>query len=689
MVKEYLLDGFLKAKVRAPSPRHVGVQPITIGFDRRTGLFQHPNSEVSFAPMVAGSEARLTFAFGVKEAAWNRIASPVRFEVWVEAGFRRHQLFAASLDPGRDEADRRWAQAEVDLAAYAHKKVRLILRTHVDPPGTTNYAWAGWAVIEVEHVPVRAGRTRSAVRSPIRGDMILITADALRADHLGCYGNTRVRTPSIDRLARDGSVFEQARSDTPVTPAAYAGMLTGLHVPRHGIWSEWGSLPRRTPVLADWLAARGYETVLAPSEAELQIPEAGFQTRFQKFLTCLGQPYQDGALTFRSADRWLQGDRARPSFVWIQLFDTHPPSLPPHPFSSQYYDGDPRDPAKALQADRMGRIRGLECLLEWDGLRAGIGPGPLRHEITERLLATAAALRSGSHLGPDLVSNLRALGADAMRGMSARAFADWLEPLALRARTASVPDELAGWILDVMPRLREVESEIIGWLKGVVDFRFPLAQYAGEISFLDQELGKFLDALRERDRYDSSLIVFTAPHGEILGESSVPLHHHALRECVLRVPLIVKWPAGEGPRPEPGSRVRSGFNLVDLAPTVLDSLGSPVPDGLDGRSRWPELLRREEWGPVLSPAFGTYSTVLAACDGRFKLMRALVDSDLDPDWVRKAGDEVLLDLRQEEVPMRDVSQAEPETAERLGVFLQEWINRAGLPTTEPRNSRGT
>lgn len=114
-------------------------------------------------------------------------------------------------------------------------------------------------------------------------------------------------------------------------------------------------------------------------------------------------------------------------------------------------------------------------------------------------------------------------------------------------------------------------------------------RYAGEITYVDAQLGRVLDALKRKGLYENMLIIVTADHGEALGEmhDGRPARWHSgnLYETTVRVPLIVKLPGGQKAK----SRVPDVVQLVDVAPTVLDWLGVPNPATYQGRS-FGELL---------------------------------------------------------------------------------------------------
>ena len=117
--------------------------------------------------------------------------------------------------------------------------------------------------------------------------------------------------------------------------------------------------------------------------------------------------------------------------------------------------------------------------------------------------------------------------------------------------------------------------QVRGERRGIADYR---AAYRGEIAYMDAEVGKLIEGLRERSLLEDALVVFTADHGEALGEHDVWFAHgHDLTEELVRVPLIVA-----GPGIAPGRRT-DVVSLVDLVPSLVRALGGEAPAGLPGR----------------------------------------------------------------------------------------------------------
>jgi hypothetical protein len=576
-----LTDLLPEADIEAPAPEYVGAQPFTVGLDTRLSLFQHPPSRVAFPPILIGSRPSLSLACALKEACWGLVRTEVYFRVHaLDARGREHLLLDVSLDARHGGAGRAWASHVLDLARFQGQRVRLVFTTTAPEGADLSYCWAGWGDPVLSHGQVAASVPR--IRRRKHRNLLVITADALRADHLGCYGSSEVRTPHLDALASDGTRFLHARAQSVSTPASTASLFTGLLPPRHGILAEWGAIRPRLRTLPGHLRWLGYHTVFAPSEADISRGAFGLGEDFDEVLPCLATPYQPGSVTVRRFARWLERRPDAPFFAWAHFFDAHPPCTPPEPFRSMYYKGSPREPARAWKPERVREVRAVESLLRLELALPHLERGIVDADLSARLTDTAAVLAGRISHGPDLADHLRALGPEPRLGLSVDGLAAWLEPRARALAEGLIDPGLTAWLHSLTPHLRRIEEEILSWLQGVSDFRYPLAQYKAAVSHLDANVGALLAEMKRHGVYEDTVTLFCSPHGEILDENGACFHHHALHEEVLRAPVILK-PAGARRQ---GQVVDGVLDLIDLLPTLLDALDAPAVEGLDGVSRW-------------------------------------------------------------------------------------------------------
>ncbi len=188
-----------------------------------------------------------------------------------------------------------------------------------------------------------------------RLDIVLVTIDTLRADHVGAYGATTGATPGLDALALRGVVLEEAVVQVPQTRPSHASILTGLLPFQHGLRDNASPpLSPTIPTLASSLKKAGYATAAFIAAYPVS-RDSGLDTGFDVF----NDPFAGGA-DFRAGagDRnerpahevvtaalaWMAKPATRPRFVWIHLFEPHYPYEPPPPLASRFagspYDGE-------------------------------------------------------------------------------------------------------------------------------------------------------------------------------------------------------------------------------------------------------------------------------------------------------------------------------------------------------------
>ncbi len=200
-----------------------------------------------------------------------------------------------------------------------------------------------------------AGLTLAAACAPRdpRPNVLLVTLDTTRADHLGAYGAAFARTPVFDRLAAEGTLFERAWTTVPLTTPAHASLMTSLYPEASGVRNNGLSrIPEQAKTLAEAFRDAGYRT--AGFVAAFPVSRAfGFAQGFDRFDDDLGHV---GATprAERPADEvnaravpWIAERLARgdgPFFAWVHYYDAHDPYAPPPPFAEAFrgreYDGE-------------------------------------------------------------------------------------------------------------------------------------------------------------------------------------------------------------------------------------------------------------------------------------------------------------------------------------------------------------
>ena len=196
-------------------------------------------------------------------------------------------------------------------------------------------------------------------------NVIVVTVDTLRADHLGCYGYKKIRTPNIDALAADGARFERAYTAVPVTLPSHTVMFTGTYPMLNGMHDfAANKLGSTQPTLASVLKENGYATAAVIGSAVLDSRfglNRGFDFYYDHFdfnrlqESNLEEMERPGNLVADVTLDWLSKNYAKRFFLWMHLYDPHYPYRPPAPYDAEYKDR-PYDGEIAFADAQVGRL---------------------------------------------------------------------------------------------------------------------------------------------------------------------------------------------------------------------------------------------------------------------------------------------------------------------------------------------
>ena len=277
-------------------------------------------------------------------------------------------------------------------------------------------------------VPILAAAAASCSReppaparspSPAAANVVVITIDTLRADHVGAYGYTGARTPTLDRLARDGVRFDRAYATAPITLTSHASLMTGRDPPGHGARHNGMRLDLKTPTLAEAFAAHGYATAAFVAAFPLD-RRFGLIKGFQTYGDVMPRDEgghvaneRPGRLVVNEALGWLSAHRQDKFFLWIHLFEPHAPyGNPADPVQAQRpaiarYDDDiaEADAQVGRLLDALGDLRSHTLIVaagdhgEAFGEHGEISHSLFTYDTTLRvpLVFTGAGLAPGTH----------------------------------------------------------------------------------------------------------------------------------------------------------------------------------------------------------------------------------------------------------------------------------------------------
>ena len=377
-----------------------------------------------------------------------------------------------------------------------------------------------------------------------RPNILWICTDQQRYDTIGALGNAHIHTPNLDRLVSEGVAFTRAYSQSPICTPSRASFLTGrypstIHVNRNGD----GWFPERARLITRMLRDVGYDCGLA------------------------------GKLHLTAADgrvEWLPEDAYGYTFFrWSH-----------HPHPERFW------PTEAHHYQAWLGEQGVvwEEAYNADLDSAWHVPGYCRPGIAAEFHQTtwcfneAITFVTQDHPGPWLMS---------INPFDPHPPFD--PPLSYLERM--------GWSHIPLPLYREGDLSHQLRFRGIdhqtedplpptsYDARRMVAAYYAQIELIDAQVGRLLDVLEATGQRENTLIIFTSDHGEMLGDHGLLWKGCRFYEGAVRVPLIFSWPG----KFVAGVRSEALVGLIDIVPTLLETVGLPISSHIQGRSLVPLL----------------------------------------------------------------------------------------------------
>ncbi len=182
----------------------------------------------------------------------------------------------------------------------------------------------------------------AAARPASDRNVILITVDTLRADHLGVYGYARNTSPNIDRFAKESIFFRYAVSNSNTTNPSFSSLMTSHYPHETTVFNNYFLLPPGAVTMAEILKANGYHTAAINSHFSLR-RGSGFEQGFDEYDDRLedlirGRRERVAPKTTLAAIRWLEGNHKKRFFLWVHYDDPHGPYAPPPPFNTMFIE---------------------------------------------------------------------------------------------------------------------------------------------------------------------------------------------------------------------------------------------------------------------------------------------------------------------------------------------------------------
>ena len=395
---------------------------------------------------------------------------------------------------------------------------------------------------------------RAAEKAP---NIVYILADDLGYAELGCYGQEKIKTPNIDRLAREGMRFTQHYCGNAVCAPSRCVLMTGKH-PGHAYVRNNGKAKLPDDLIEKYGMEFSGQTPIPDAEVTIaeMVKKKGYATAaigkwgLGHFGTT-GDPNRQGVDLFFGYNCQAHAHSFYPGYLWLNgrkvQLDNHPP-VPGH--ATLAAGADPNDPAS------YAPFKGTDY-------------------SPDRMIDVALQFIRKNKQGP---------------------FFLYL-PSTIPHVALHVPDE------ELKPYLGQWEETpfVAEGGYGYTPHQTPRAAYAAMISRLDKDVGRIMGLLDELGLDDNTLVMFSSDNGTTHLEKEVdyeffqsvgPLRglKGSLYEGGIRVPMIARWPG----KIEPSTQTDHLSAFWDVMPTIAQVAGAKAPEDIDGISFLPTLLGRPD-----------------------------------------------------------------------------------------------
>lgn len=450
-----------------------------------------------------------------------------------------------------------------------------------------------------------ANAQAAGAQTSTKPNLLLLMTDQHRGDCLGIDGHPVVQTPNYDRIAREGVHFACGYSSTPTCTPARAGLLTGLKPWNHGMI--------------------GYAKVAEKYDFEMPqaLSDAGYYT------LGIGKMHWSPQRTLHGFHRTILDESSREETIDFRS-----------DYKSWFYSQAPN-----REIDETG--------IGWNDYRAAV------YTLPEELHPT----RWTGDTAVSFIENYNRPEPFYLKVSFSRPHSPYDAPerFAAMYRDADIPER---WVGDWASRYEERSDDSFNIWHGNMgpeQARESRIGYYGNVTFLDEQYGRILQALEKRGMLDNTLILVVADHGDMLGD------HHMWRksyayEPSARIPYLMRWPKNvDIPR---GQKSDAPVELRDVFATFLDAAGAPGEDRIDGRSLLGLMSGRlKNWRPYIDLehdiCYNEVNHWSALTDGKTKYIFHAFD-----------GEEQLFDLVNDPGEERDLAKDSGHKA-----TLGEWRDR--------------
>lgn len=403
-------------------------------------------------------------------------------------------------------------------------------------------------------------------------NILLIMSDQQHWDTLGVT-NPRIQTPNLDRLAHEGVRFERAYCCNPVCSPSRSSIITGVYPAWHHCWTIGVKLPEDVPTVGKIFQEHGYATILVG------------KAHFQPLASTRESESLEAQPTLRDLDFWRGFYGPWYGFEHVEVGRMHADES----HAGQHY---------AIWMEENGLTNWRDYFQQW----------PRDPQAPKRTHSwdLPEQFHYSTWMAERTIANIEECVARGQPFFLWSSFHDPHPPYLVPEPWASmykpedmVPGKLTPGETELLPphfaKTQEAKPDFSvyrethgahGFHSHLIDedmFRKNMAVYYGMISFMDQQIGRILNAVDRLGIAENTLVVFSSDHGHFLGQHGLIAKGAFHFEDMLKVPMLARLPG----RIAAGTISRALQSNIDYSPTFLSVAGIPVPGFMQGLDQWP------------------------------------------------------------------------------------------------------
>lgn len=297
-------------------------------------IFAPPKSVFEFHVKIPELSV-LEFGYGLLNRAHEEPGDGVNFIVQIENDSEKKVIFSRHLNPYKEKKERRVFHKSIDLSDFHGKELKVSFITEGFPPDKRFLD---------KYPDLRNDLSfwfnPVIFKKPDEGrNVILISIDTLRADHLGCYGYKRKTSPNVDLLADDGVLFLNTFCDSPWTLPSHVSMFTSLNALHHGVNGLGNRMPSSLISLADILRKKNVFSTAFTGGGKVSA-RFGLSKGFDSYGESQETIYAKHAAEhlFNRTSRWIDQNGNKNFFLFLHTYQVHGPYIPPPPYDEMFLE---------------------------------------------------------------------------------------------------------------------------------------------------------------------------------------------------------------------------------------------------------------------------------------------------------------------------------------------------------------